>query len=668
MRRLAQQLQTPSWKLIVGCLLFWGSVPAASLWAQNAAELEALEEQAFQQAVAGVSPVVVRIDTVGGLEQIDGLTTAQGPTTGLIVSSDGFIISSTYNFAQKPSQILVTLNDGRQLPAEISAHDRSRMLTLLKINALSLPIPTAAVKNEIRVGQWVVAVGKTLDSDVPNISVGIVSALNRIWGKAVQTDAKISPVNYGGPLVNLEGQVVGILVPLSPQGRDQTAGVGWYASGIGFAVPLADVMAVLERLKSGKELLPGLAGITFKSNDEYGVIPTLDRVRFGSPAFAGGLQAGDQIVEVDGQKVTRLAQLRQVLGSKYAGDILSVVVKRGTETKAAKLELVGQVPTFGTPFLGILPDRGISPHPEGGVIIRHVFPKSPAAGAGLKEGQRITRVDDQPIKADGELGDAITRKQVGDKVRITVVEGAIPERMVEITLATAPGEIPLKLDPRRVEKTAEAGALPAQPQTGEHQVPADRHGIAYSAYVPKGYTPDQQHGLVVWLHPAGDSLAPTVIKAWETECEERGLILLAPQAQDPRGWKLNELVLLENLLKEIPKTYRIDPERVVLHGWDQGGQVAMMLGFSLRESVRGVVAVNAAVRGQVAENEPHLRFQLMALHNQKYPKEALAKLKSTLSEKKIPLTVEAFQGDVGNYLPPETIKSVARWIDSRDGI
>ena len=74
----------------------------------------------------------------------------------------------------------------------------------------------------------------------PNISVGIVSAVNRIWGKAIQTDAKISPTNYGGPLVDIAGRVLGVLVPLSPMATDELAGVEWYDSGIGFAVPLDD--------------------------------------------------------------------------------------------------------------------------------------------------------------------------------------------------------------------------------------------------------------------------------------------------------------------------------------------------------------------------------------------------------------------------------------------
>src|SRR5439155_23501610 len=107
---------------------------------------------------------------------------------------------------------------------------------------------------DIHVGQWAIAVGRTYEGDRPNLSLGIVSAVGRIWGKAIQTDAKISPSNYGGPLVDISGRVTGVLVPLVPEGNNEIAGVEWYDSGIGFAVPLAHIMNVLPRLKEGHDL------------------------------------------------------------------------------------------------------------------------------------------------------------------------------------------------------------------------------------------------------------------------------------------------------------------------------------------------------------------------------------------------------------------------------
>src|SRR5207244_5111739 len=100
----------------------------------------------------------------------------------------------------------------------------------------------------------------------------------------------VSPVNYGGPLVDIEGRVVGVLVPVSPQAGGDVAGVEWYDGGIGFAIPLADVYASLDRLKAGKDLLPGLIGVTLKGRDMYADQPVIDRVRYGSPAQQAGFK------------------------------------------------------------------------------------------------------------------------------------------------------------------------------------------------------------------------------------------------------------------------------------------------------------------------------------------------------------------------------------------
>ena len=104
------------------------------------------------------------------------------------------------------------------------------------------------------------------------VSIGIISALSRVWGKAIQTDAKISPINYGGPIIDIQGRVQGILIPASPRGEDETAGFEWYDSGIGFAIPMEDILAVLPRLKKGKDLHKGILGIAMKNpQDIYGV-------------------------------------------------------------------------------------------------------------------------------------------------------------------------------------------------------------------------------------------------------------------------------------------------------------------------------------------------------------------------------------------------------------
>src|SRR5207249_3376457 len=148
---------------------------------------------------------------------------------------------------------------------------------------------------------------------------GIISAMGRIWGKAIQTDAKVSPVNYGGPLVDLDGRLVGILVPLSPRAEEETAGVEWYDSGIGFAVPIEDIMRVLPRLREGKDLVRGMLGVTLKEGTSPNATPIIDQIFDESAAAKAGLQPGDQIAAIDGAPVVRQAEMMHALGPKYAG-------------------------------------------------------------------------------------------------------------------------------------------------------------------------------------------------------------------------------------------------------------------------------------------------------------------------------------------------------------
>ena len=199
------------------------------------------------------------------MEKVGEVLFGAGPTTGLVVERDGYIISSAFNFATKPTSILVRLPGGDRKPAKLVATDHSRMLVLLKIDVdKPLPVCEIAPRREMRVGQWTIAVGRTFETEQPNMAVGILSAVDRIWGKAIQTDAAVSPNNYGGPLLDVHGRVMGILVPLSPEAAGAVAGMEWYDSGIGFAIPLEHVEQVLPRLKKGEDLYPGLAGVSLK--------------------------------------------------------------------------------------------------------------------------------------------------------------------------------------------------------------------------------------------------------------------------------------------------------------------------------------------------------------------------------------------------------------------
>ncbi len=175
-----------------------------------------------------------------------------------------------------------------------------------------LPTPTPAPKAQLQIGQTALAVGRTLPDTIeesPSVSVGIISALGRIWGKAIQTDAKVSPANYGGPLIDLLGRVDGVIVPASPYAEGQTAGFEMYDSGLGFAISLEDINAILPRLKSGTRPKRGILGVTIQGQDPYTTKPLVSTVEPGSAADkAQASIPATAFTETDGQPIETHAQ------------------------------------------------------------------------------------------------------------------------------------------------------------------------------------------------------------------------------------------------------------------------------------------------------------------------------------------------------------------------
>lgn len=246
-------------------------------------------QQQFQRIAERLRPSLVRIDTVGGAQPTDNpqaptpnlddddqgedqggparprqrsqlpfrdtagseFVVAEGPTTGLVFRPDGYILASSFNFVREPALITVTLADGRRLAADLVARDQVRKLALLKIDAGGLTPPEWVPRDQIEVGQWAVALGLGFGGDSPAVTVGIVSALNRMHGNAIQTDAKLSPANYGGPLCDLQGRVLGICVPMA-QRPGELAGVEFYDAGIGFALPKERVESIAAELLKGR--------------------------------------------------------------------------------------------------------------------------------------------------------------------------------------------------------------------------------------------------------------------------------------------------------------------------------------------------------------------------------------------------------------------------------
>lgn len=645
--------------------LFMSAATADEVDAQLNAQfrLEQAEEQAFKEAAVLASPSIVKIDTVGGLDIVGRTLTSTAPTTGLIISDDGFIVSSAFNFLSKPASVLITLPDGRRFPAKTVATDRLRMVTLLKIEVNGLKVPTPAPKAGIKVGQWSIALGRTYDSALPSISVGIVSAVNRVWGKAIQTDAKISPVNYGGPLVDTEGRVMGILVPLSPQGNSESAGIEWYDSGIGFAIPLEDVLAVAERLKLGEDLRPGLSGVAIKSADLYAVQPVIDRVRYDSPASKAGFKSGDIIEQVNGQPIKRLVQLFDQLKSRLEGETIEMTVSRGDEKITERLTLVGELQPYEVAFLGVLPERNPdSAAAEQGIGIRYVYSDSPAAQSGIQKGDRLLKLNGTAIEGVDNLRDELSRLRPETAVQLEVLRGGKTNTLTAtlgLPPQNVPAEIPVAVAPN-VEKVEE-------PKTGRFTEKVDGYEDEYWAFVPESYSPAHSYSLLVWLHPTNTTMEATMYREWKTICEQRGIILLAPKTSTRTGWTPNHAEYVRDAVADFQEKYSIAASRTAVHGLATGGEFAASVAFRFPELFRGIALASTALKNAPPEHSPEFQVQFHLIYGDRDPEGGLVQRTAAgLSKLKFPVTLRKIEGHRAGYPPADAVEEMARWLDALD--
>jgi len=646
-----------------------GITPAAD-------DRETLEQRAFRAAVDRVAPGVVRIETVGGRDQVGKVEFGTGATTGLVIDPDGYIVSSAISFLNAPDSILVGLPNGARKPARLVATDHSRMLVLLKIETDEpLPVPEAAPEGEIRVGQWAIAVGRTFDSDRPNMSVGIVSALDRVWGKAIQTDAAVSPNNYGGPLVDVRGRVLGVLVPLSPQKATEVAGVEWYDSGIGFAIPAGHVQRIFPRLREGEDLHRGVIGISFPSGNLSTTDPVIAARHPNSPASEAGLKVGDRVLEIEGREIVRASQVKEQLSRRYAGETVRVVVLRDGKRLNRELELAAKLQAYQHPFLGVLPVRRVAwlTDRPAGVRVRYVYPKGPADQAGVEPGDLLVAIAGEPIEEAGDLRRRVSLLKPQDEVELEVRRGEETLRL-KAQLGRLPEDLPPDaLPPAHVadqpeEKAPADSAAGGGPHAGSIELKVPEFENDTWAYIPEGHGRAVQFGLIVWLHAPGRFDWDKLLARWKPHCDRDGLILLAPKSAGKKGWLMREVALVEKLLDEVNTTYAVDPTRIVLYGHQAGGRLAYLVAFRGRKLVRAVVAADAPIAGRPPENDPLYRLAFYVARAEKSRQaDRIEAGTAQLRAREYPVTVKDL-GEKPRYLDPKEFSELLRWVDTLDRI
>lgn len=563
--------------------------------------LEELEQLAFRRAAGIASESVVQVETFGGAELVNRQFAASGPSTGTVLSSDGWIVTSSYPFRNQPASINVILSDGERKPAKLVARDYSRELALLKIE---VDRPLVALqpsdRKGWRVGQWALALGKTFEAKEASCSVGILSAMGRVWNKAVQTDAKVSPQNYGGPLIDLDGRAIGILTPINPGIVSEGEVEQWYDSGIGFAIPMEDILARLPRMQAGEDLYSGKIGVRWRGSDEYGESVVLQGVTPGSPAAKAGIEIGDKITAggLTAEALTPVrnhSEFKHVLGPADAGGRIVLEVERGGEKRQVECELVKELPSYREPYLGIL----IEPGTESKLpLVRGVIPESPAQKAGIEVGERIESIGGQEITQDRSLDVRLGNLNYRETVPIVLKREDGSTRELSVPLVASP-ENDIEWEYRFQAPALEGERKGVQVGVGTVQLPLGDVKNKSFAIVPSTYREDVPHGLLVIYADAGEQNQKQWSEAWEAFAGEHRWIIAVAQSAGETGWTFEEIEIGNRVQNWVTRTYSIDRRRIVSGGIGSGSLLAYITAAQTPELFRGVWLSNAKVTARV---------------------------------------------------------------------
>jgi serine protease Do len=358
-----------------------------------------------------------------------GGPTFQGMGSGFVVSPEGYVVTNDH-VVGKASEIVVTFQDGKRLPATLVGTDAKTDLAVLKVESESaLPYARFGDSERARVGDWVVAIGNPFGLG-GSATAGIVSARGRDiqsgpFDDFLQIDAPINQGNSGGPLFDLEGRVIGINTAIySPNGGNV---------GIGFAIPSKLAEKVIEELRESGRVERGWLGVTIQPIDEEiakslgldsekgalvaSVVPE-------SPAARGGIEPGDVILEIDGRAVDRVKDLSRQVAEISPDETIELQVLRRGERKSLDVR-IGRSPADTTMISGVL-GLTLGENRARGAVVVAVDPEGPAAARGIQEGDVIVMVGQSPVANAAEARAAIERHRASgrESVLLQVLRGS----------------------------------------------------------------------------------------------------------------------------------------------------------------------------------------------------------------------------------------------------
>jgi serine protease Do len=369
----------------------------------------------------------------------------EGQASGFIVSKEGYVITNAH-VVKDATEVVVILNNEKEFVAKIIGTDPSTDIAVVKIEAKDLPYLELGNSDELKVGQWVLTIGNPLGLQA-SVSAGVVSAKGRNnldiarIEDFIQTDAAINKGNSGGPLMDLEGKVIGMNTAIL-----SSAGNGGGYMGIGFAIPSNMIKHIMEDLIDSGSVSRGFMGIAMQRVDHnlaqaFGLDHVqgalISEVTTNSPAEKAGLKQGDIITHINNKVVKDIASLRNAVALHKPGAEISLTILRNGNIKNMKV-IVGNSPdedkvmkeettTLGLSVKDLTPEvaKNLNLTTEIGVVVVNVEQRSAAAFAGIQKGNLIMAVNQKPMTSVQEFEKAIKNADPKKPLLLLVKQGKV---------------------------------------------------------------------------------------------------------------------------------------------------------------------------------------------------------------------------------------------------